>query len=181
MHIVIVDNGRSTHLGKKDFKNALKCIRCGACMNSCPVYRRSGGYSYGHTVPGPIGSILTPGFDLKKYKELPFASSLCGACSDVCPVKIDIHEQLYKWRQIVSEEDLLDRKKKLGLKIGAKILSSASLYSLATRSMRIAMRIIPFVINSKKLNPWTKHRAMPKLPAQSFKAWYQDNTSKEKK
>ncbi|MEM8891245.1 MAG: lactate utilization protein B, partial [Bacteroidota bacterium] len=100
MHIVIVDNGRSEQLGREDFRNSLKCIRCGACMNTCPIYRRSGGHSYDYTVPGPIGSILTPGKDLKKYSDLPLASSLCGSCSDVCPVKIDIHQQLYKWRQI---------------------------------------------------------------------------------
>lgn len=177
MHIVIVDNGRSTHLGKKDFKNALKCIRCGACMNSCPVYRRSGGYSYGHTVPGPIGSILTPGFDLKKYKDLPFASSLCGACSDVCPVKIDIHEQLYKWRQIVSEENLLDRKKKWGLKIGTKILASATLYNWAGKAFRFSAKVFPFLVNNGHLNPWAKNRKMPELPDQSFKEWFQKNNN----
>ncbi|MCB0685283.1 MAG: lactate utilization protein, partial [Saprospiraceae bacterium] len=166
---------RSTHLGKKDFKNALKCIRCGACMNSCPVYRRSGGYSYGHTVPGPIGSILTPGFDLEKFKDLPFASSLCGACSDVCPVKIDIHEQLYKWRQIVSEEDLLDPKKKMGLKVGTKVLSSAKLYRWATRFLRFLMSWFPGLVNNKKLNPWSKHREMPVVPKQTFKDWYREN------
>lgn len=180
MHVVIVDNGRSTHLGKKDFKNALKCIRCGACMNSCPVYRRSGGYSYGHTVPGPIGSILTPGFDLKKFKELPFASSLCGACSDVCPVKIDIHEQLYKWRQIVSEADLLDSKKKMGLKIGTKVLANAKFYRWATGLFRFSINLFPFLINNAKLNPWTKQREMPRLPEQSFKEWYQQNLTDKK-
>jgi L-lactate dehydrogenase complex protein LldF len=172
MHIVIVDNGRSTHLGKKDFKNALKCIRCGACMNTCPVYRRSGGYSYGNTVPGPIGSILTPGFDLEKFKNLPFASSLCGACTDVCPVKIDIHEQLYKWRQIVSEEKLLPTKKKIGGWVGAKILSSASTYAIVTKIMRFVIQVFPFLVENGRLNPWAKQRKLPKLPDHSFKDWY---------
>ena len=103
-HIIIVDNGRSKHLGRPDFRSSLHCIRCGACMNTCPVYRRSGGHSYNATIPGPIGSILSPGFNLNKYSSLPFASSLCGSCSDVCPVKIDIHAQLYKWRQIITEK-----------------------------------------------------------------------------
>ncbi|RZK32919.1 MAG: lactate utilization protein, partial [Hymenobacter sp.] len=91
MHVIIVDNGRTQQLGRPDFRASLKCIRCGACMNTCPVYRRSGGHSYDFTVPGPIGSILSPNIDLKKHSTLPFASTLCGSCTDVCPVKIDIH------------------------------------------------------------------------------------------
>ena len=101
MHIVIVDNGRSTQLGRPDFRNSLKCIRCGACMNTCPVYRRSGGHSYHTAVAGPIGSILAPNLDMAKNADLPFASTLCGSCTNVCPVKIDIHDQLYKWRQVL--------------------------------------------------------------------------------
>jgi L-lactate dehydrogenase complex protein LldF len=104
MHVVLVDNGRSIHLGKADFRNALKCIRCAACFNTCPVYRRSGGHSYHTAVAGPIGSILAPNLDMKNYADLPFASTLCGSCSNVCPVKIDIHEQLYKWRQVLVKE-----------------------------------------------------------------------------
>ena len=73
-------------------------------MNTCPIYRRSGGHSYDATIPGPIGSILSPGKDLTKHSSLPFASTLCGSCSDVCPVKINIHEQLYSWRQIITKE-----------------------------------------------------------------------------
>jgi L-lactate dehydrogenase complex protein LldF len=99
LHIILVDNGRSTQLGRADFWRSLKCIRCGACMNTCPVYRRSGGHSYGATIPGPIGSVLTPGIDLHKYAALPFASTLCGSCTAVCPVKIDLDAQLYRWRQ----------------------------------------------------------------------------------
>jgi len=101
MHIILVDNGRTVQLGRKDFRNSLKCIRCAACMNTCPVYRRSGGHSYHTAIAGPIGSILAPNLDMKKYADLPFASTLCGSCSNVCPVKIDIHEQLYKWRQVI--------------------------------------------------------------------------------
>src|SRR5690606_28674002 len=103
LHVVIVDNGRSRQLGREKYRGSLACIRCGACMNTCPVYRRSGGHSYGATIPGPIGAILTPGVDLEKYGALPFASTLCGSCSDVCPVKIDIHGQLWAWRQEVTQ------------------------------------------------------------------------------
>ena len=95
MHVVLVDNGRSARLGMKRFWQSLKCIRCAACMNTCPVYRRSGGLSYGATYMGPIGIIMMPTFDVRKYSELPFSSTLNGSCSNVCPVKIDIHEQIY--------------------------------------------------------------------------------------
>lgn len=175
MHIIIVDNGRSTHLGKEKFRNALKCIRCGACMNSCPVYRRSGGYSYGSTVPGPIGSILTPGFDLKKFKNLPFASSLCGACSDVCPVKINIHEQLYEWRQIVYQEGALNKTKSIPLKIVGNVLAKPRLYDNLGKIMRTALRWLPRFLTHNRLNAWTKGRELPSAPKESFKAWYAKN------
>ena len=87
MHIVLVDNGRSERLGMADFWYSLKCIRCGACMNTCPVYRRSGGLSYGATYSGPIGVIIDPTFNLRKYSALPFASTLNGSCTNVCPVQ----------------------------------------------------------------------------------------------
>src|SRR5690606_11408311 len=101
MHVVLVDAGRSRQLGRTDFRDSLKCIRCGSCMNTCPVYRRGGGLSYHNTVTGPIGAILAPNLDMKRHSDLPFASTLCGSCSNVCPVKINIHEQLYKWRQVI--------------------------------------------------------------------------------
>src|SRR6202046_5249589 len=99
MHIVLVDNGRSARLGMEEFWTSLKCIRCGACMNTCPVYRRSGGLSYGATYSGPIGLIIDPTYNVRKYSNLPFASTLNGSCSNVCPVKINIHEQIYAWRR----------------------------------------------------------------------------------
>ena len=101
MHVILVDNGRTEQLGREDFRNSLKCIRCGACMNTCPVYRRSGGHSYHNAIAGSIGSILAPNLDMAKYGDLPFASTLCGSYSNVCPVKINMHEQLYKWRQVI--------------------------------------------------------------------------------
>src|ERR1700675_4872200 len=101
MHVVLVDNGRSERLGLEEFWTSLKCIRCGACMNTCPAYRRSGGLSYGATYSGPIGLIIDPTFNKRKYSNLPFASSLNGSCSNVCPVKINIHEQIYAWRRVL--------------------------------------------------------------------------------
>src|SRR5690606_30756724 len=101
MHIVLVDNGRTEVLGKPDFRRSLNCIRCGACMNTCPIYRRSGGHSYGTTVTGPIRFILSSNIDLKKYRNLPFTSTLCDSCSEYYQVKIDIPTQFYKRRQII--------------------------------------------------------------------------------
>ncbi len=100
MHIVLVDNGRSARLADERFWPSLKCIRCGACMNTCPVYRRSGGLSYGGTYMGPIGIITMPAADIRRYRELPFASTINGSCSNVCPVDINIHEQIYEWRSL---------------------------------------------------------------------------------
>ena len=175
MHIVIVDNGRSDHLGKKDFRNALKCIRCGACMNTCPVYRRSGGHSYDATVSGPIGSILNPNTNLKKYSSLPFASSLCGSCTDVCPVKIDIHDQLYKWRQIIQKEEAAFTMKNLLLKQTGKILAKPKSYSRNGKMMRAALKYLPRFFFYNNINTWTEGRELPDLPKQSFKEWYQKN------
>ncbi len=179
MHIVIVDNGRTQQLGREDFRNSLKCIRCAACMNTCPVYRRSGGYSYNFTVPGPIGSILSPNLDLKKYSTLPFASTLCGSCTEVCPVKIDIHVQLYKWRQIIGKEHVLPAGKKWSMKILSVILSRPGLYDFGGKLARVALRWLPHrFTHSKSLNPWAKSRELPKPPAESFKTWYQQNKEK---
>ncbi len=172
MHIILVDNGRTKQLGRADFRNSLKCIRCGACMNTCPIYRRSGGHSYGYTVPGPIGSILTPGIDLKKYSGLPFASTLCGSCSDVCPVKINIHEQLYKWRQVIAEGRELSMGKRLAMRVAGRVLSNPGCYKVAGRSARRALENLPRWAIYNGWNEWGKDRELPAVPEQSFKEWY---------
>ncbi|MBN9384445.1 MAG: lactate utilization protein [Chitinophagaceae bacterium] len=174
MHIVLVDNGRSTQLGKKDFRNSLKCIRCAACFNTCPVYRRSGGHSYHTAVAGPIGSILSPNLDMKKYADLPFASTLCGSCSNVCPVKIDIHDQLYKWRQVIVQEGYAPVAKKLMMKTMTWVLSHPSVYHTAGKAGRWFMLNTPFTVNNG-LNPWWKGREMPEAPRESFGQWYKRN------
>jgi L-lactate dehydrogenase complex protein LldF len=174
IHIILVDNGRSTHLGRADFRNALKCIRCGACMNTCPVYRRSGGHSYHTAIAGPIGSILAPNLDIKKYADLPFASTLCGSCSNVCPVKIDIHDQLYKWRQVIVKEGYVTTGKKTGMNAMNTILSNPSLYRTSGKIGRWMMKHFPFVVNNR-FNPWYKQREMPEVPKESFRDWYQKN------
>ncbi len=178
IHLIIVDNGRSEHLGKDKFWRALKCIRCGACLNTCPVYRRSGGHSYGYTIPGPIGSILTPRVDLKQYSDLPFASSLCGSCTDVCPVKIEIHEQLYQWRQEVNEQNQLSGMKKSGLRVMGRILSRPGLYHKSGKFARKALKITPRFLIYNRLNPWGRSRDLPAPPKQSFQEWYKENRNK---
>lgn len=177
MHIVLVDNGRSTRLQQDSFRNALKCIRCGACMNTCPVYRRSGGHSYHYAIAGPIGSILAPALDMKQHADLPFASTLCGSCTNVCPVKINIHEQLYQWRQVLAREGYAGGGKKAGLQVMAAVLSRPAVYNFAGSIGRWFMRHLPAVVNNR-LNPWYKQREMPAPPTQSFVAWYRQNRSK---
>lgn len=177
MHIVLVDNGRSVQLGREAFRNSLKCIRCGACMNTCPVYRRSGGHSYHTAVAGPIGSILAPNLDMKQYADLPFASTLCGSCSNVCPVKIDIHDQLYKWRQVLVQDGYTPKAKTLAMKAMATTLSKPGMYKSAGKVGRWMIRKVPGLVNNK-LNPWYKQREMPEAPKQSFREWYAQNKKK---
>lgn len=174
LHIVLVDNGRTTRLANEDFRNALKCIRCGACMNTCPVYRRSGGHSYHHAVAGPIGAILAPGLDAKAFGDLPFASTLCGSCTYVCPVKIDIHDQLYKWRQVIVKQGLVSPTKTRGMKALSEVLSKPWLFTAGGRIGRWLMRVIPMTVNNR-FNPWFRQREMPGPPAQSFQDWYKQN------
>ena len=174
MHIVIVDNGRSTQLGRADFRNSLKCIRCAACFNTCPVYRRSGGHSYHTAIAGPIGSILAPNLDMTKNAELPFASTLCGSCSNVCPVKIDIHDQLYKWRQVLVKEGHATFSKKLMMQGIKFTLSHPKAYQTGGKMGRWAMRNVPFMVNNG-MNLWFLQRDMPEAPKESFRDWYKNN------
>jgi L-lactate dehydrogenase complex protein LldF len=174
MHIVIVDNGRTRQLGRPDFRNSLKCIRCAACFNTCPVYRRSGGHSYHTAVAGPIGAILNPNLDMKANADLPFASTLCGSCSNVCPVKIDIHQQLYKWRQVIVAEGYVTSGKKASMWGMNWVLSRPAVYRFAGKAGRFMMRTFPSLLNNK-LNPWYKHREMPAAPKESFGEWYIKN------
>ena len=171
MHLILVDNGRSAQLGREDFRNSLKCIRCGACMNTCPVYRRSGGHSYHTTIAGPIGSILAPNLDMEKYADLPFASTLCGSCSNVCPVKIDIHTQLYKWRQVIVKAGYVDPKKVAAMQVMRFTLSNANRFVLAGKAGRMLLKHAPFIVNNR-MNGWYKQREMPKPPEMPFRAWY---------
>ena len=172
LHIVLVDNGRSNLLGSDDFRRSLQCIRCGACMNTCPVYRRSGGHSYQNTIPGPIGSILGPAQDPAAHASLPHACSLCGSCSDVCPVKIDLHSQIYTWRSKLALKGLLPQSKRLGMKLASIVLSSPSLFSWAGRIGRKVLAWSPRFLIYNPLNAWGRQRDLPPPPAQSFRDLY---------
>ncbi|MCY0385695.1 LUD domain-containing protein [Robbsia sp. Bb-Pol-6] len=175
MHYILVDNGRSERLAMDDFWYSLKCIRCGACMNTCPVYRRSGGLSYGGTYSGPIGAIINPTYDLKRYSALPFASTLNGSCTQVCPVRIDIHEQIYKWRQVIAAEHEVPFVKAEILKMAGKLLASPTLYRATAASMGSALRRLPNFVLYNPLNIWGRQRTLPDAPAQTFHQWYAAN------
>ncbi|HTE24112.1 4Fe-4S dicluster domain-containing protein, partial [Flavitalea sp.] len=155
--------------------NSLKCIRCAACFNTCPVYRKSGGHSYHNAVAGPIGAILSPNIDMKKNADLPFASTLCGSCSNVCPVKIDIHNQLWKWRQVLAAANQTGKGKSLVMKMMASVLNNPRIYRTSGKTGRWFMRLFPMLFKSKKLNPWYKQREMPDPPRESFRDWYIKN------
>lgn len=172
LHIVLVDNGRSDILGSPEFRRSLNCIRCGACMNTCPVYRRSGGHSYQTTVPGPIGSILAPSRDASTYSSLPFACSLCGSCSDVCPVKIDLHTQLLTWRKEIAVRKLLPWTKRFGMRLAGKFFGSPRLYALGGRIGRWLVPKLPRFLVYNSLNPWGKQRELPPMPKRSFRDEY---------
>jgi L-lactate dehydrogenase complex protein LldF len=171
IQVVIVDNGRSRQLGREDFRGSLKCIRCAACFNTCPVYRRSGGHSYHSVIAGPIGSILSPNVDLRAHSDLPFASTLCGSCTHVCPVKIDIHGQLWKWRQEITEAGHDGRAKRLGVGMMSWVLSRPGVYRVAGRVGRWMMRYLPWMVNHR-WNLWSRQRELPVAPARSFRDWF---------
>jgi len=175
LHIVLVDNGRTVQLARKEFWRSLKCIRCGACINTCPVYRRSGGHSYGSTVPGPIGSVLTPGIDLERYAALPFASTLCGSCTAVCPVKVDLDGQLYAWRQHVTAAGYLSASKVAVIKTSAQVLGRPWLFRALGAVGRSALRILPARLTRMGAGVWARSRDLPHVPPRSFHAWYRAN------
>ena len=172
LHIVIVDNGRSGILGKEQYRASLRCIRCAACMNTCPVYRRSGGHSYGASVAGPIGSVLAPHVDAKKHASLPFASSLCGSCSDVCPVRIDLHHQLLAWRGELAARGLVPLGKRVAGKVGGFVLARRWAYLLAGKMARW-FRPPEFAVKE-----WTRGRELPVFPAKTFRQLWKERDGK---
>jgi L-lactate dehydrogenase complex protein LldF len=169
LHVLIVDNGRSAILGNETFRRSLTCIRCGACMNTCPVFRRSGGYSYGYTVPGPIGSILATLRDPRRYGSLPFASSLCGSCDDVCPVKVDLHHEIYMFRQVLVGQKVVALRKRIAMAVLGFVLARPWAYRLAGAVMRWVVPRMPRALVYGPWNPWGRQRELPPMPRESFR------------
>ncbi len=169
LHIVLVDNGRSEILANDEFRRSLNCIRCGACMNTCPVFRRSGGHSYQTSVPGPIGSILAPARQPDKFYSLPQACSLCGSCTDVCPVKIDLHHQLLTWRRELGNKGLIAWPKRLAMRAGSFLFRHPKLYGVLGKFVRRVGPHLPRVVLYNRFNPWGRQRELPEFPAESFR------------
>ena len=167
MHIVIVDNGRSKWLADDDHWETLKCIRCGVCMNSCPVYRWSGGYSYSFFIPGPLGINLGMLHDPKKYSGNVSACTLCLGCQGVCPVKINLGEQIYKWRQTLDSLGEANPQKKMMCKGMDFVFDNPSVYNFATSSAHLLNHLPSFILNNG-LNPWAYAHKMMKFPRKPF-------------
>jgi L-lactate dehydrogenase complex protein LldF len=172
LHIVLVDNGRTAQLARPAFRSSLRCIRCGACLNTCPVFRRSGGYSYGFVLPGPIGSVLAPGVAPHAHRTLPFASSLCRSCGDVCPVKVDLPDQLYRWRQRLAGRRLVGTRMRSAMRVMGWVLAWPRAYRTAGWLGRWALRHLPARLLGVLGRPWTRHRELPDSPRESFREWY---------
>jgi L-lactate dehydrogenase complex protein LldF len=168
LHIVIVDNGRSALLTEPELEPALACIRCGACLNTCPVYRRSGGHSYGSTIPGPIGSVLEPAKSLEAHRSLPFACTLCGSCAGVCPVKVPLPQQLLALRGRVTQQGHLRPLRRSALRFAAGVLQRPGWFRLLGALARRATRL-PGVLALLRRTTWGRSREIPVLPKQSFR------------
>ena len=190
MHVILIDNGRTAVLADEVGRQALRCIRCSACMNVCPVYERAGGHAYGSTYPGPIGAILSPqlsGIEAAENSSLPYASSLCGACFEVCPVKINFPEVLVHLRAKDVESQHAVREfegnKKApfsqmdGMMLGAKkLFTSGKMMSIAERGLPMSRLIsgrkhkitaVPGIVSG-----WTAYRDIPEPPKESFRNWW---------
>ncbi len=178
MHIVIVDNGRSDILANAAHVNMLKCLRCGSCINTCPVYRRTGGYSYSYFIPGPVGINLGMLKSPEKYAGNLSACTLCHSCSNVCPAKIDLAEQIYRWRQDLDGMHLASKEKKFidkGLKF---VMERPSLFYAAIKAGRTAEHMPRFVLYNR-LDAWGIGRELPDFAPETFNALWKKGKVKE--
>lgn len=167
MHIVLVDNGRSDIIANTEHWQSLKCIRCGACMNTCPVYRRSGGYSYTYFIPGPIGINLGMLHGEREYHDNVSACSLCCSCSNVCPAEVDLAEQIYRWRQQLDALGVANKEKKL-MSEGMEILfDHHALYSTALRLAPLSNKLPSWMVYNR-FNAWGEGRELPVFAKDSF-------------
>lgn len=169
LHIIIVDNGRSKVL-KSQFKEVLRCIRCGTCMLECPAYRHIGGHGYGTLYPGPLGLALVPllaGYG--EYKEITKICSLCGACDEVCPVKVPLYESIFEHRRIIAEKDnLTGVGEKLLMGRYGDVIGNSTIYNLATKAARFST-LAPIV---GPLKQWSIDRELPVIPKTRFRDWF---------
>jgi len=181
-HVILLDNGRTALLKNERERNTLDCIRCGACLNVCPVYRETGGHAYGSVYAGPIGAILSPQLQsLEHSRSLPYASSLCGACYEVCPVKINIPEILIHLRgKIVREDQTTCRgslsPESLAMRAMSRIFLSHHRYQAAQRLARLGQRLFTrggrIAHLPRIAGAWTEFRDLRPIPKQSFREWW---------
>ena len=182
-HVVLLDNGRSELLADAEQREVLNCIRCGACLNACPVFRTVGGHTYGTTYPGPIGSVLTPHLrGLDEFQHLSYASSLCGACTDACPVKIDLHHHLLAEPSQRRREAHRPWTERVAFKVFRWTAHERGTFLIlgCNRPRRVARHLFVGLERSPldPLGPWTKNRAAPPIPAKSFRSlWRKGNGS----
>ena len=177
-HVVLLDNRRTELLADPEQRDALHCIRCGACLNVCPIFRNVGGHTYGTTYSGPIGSVITPHLrGLQDWKHLSFSSSLCGACTETCPVKIDLAHHLLQNRRNASQEKP-SFVWKTGFKLFSFVFNRPALYKLIAPFGRIGQKLHPFVKGTKldPAYPWTKTREAPKIAEQTFKEYWKERS-----
>jgi L-lactate dehydrogenase complex protein LldF len=176
VHVILLDNGRSHVLADRVGRQALRCIRCSACLNVCPVYERTGGHAYGSVYPGPIGAVLNPqlrGTTSDVDKSLPYASSLCGACFDACPVRINIPELLVELRGTVVDQ-AGTTPESAAMKAAAWVLSDPRRLAAAQRAATVAGRVIGTrtVRSVPGLGAWTNARDLPTPPTETFRQWW---------
>lgn len=177
-HVVLLDNRRTELLADPEQRDALGCIRCGACLNVCPIFRNIGGHAYGTTYSGPIGSVITPHLrGLQDWKHLSSASSLCGACTQTCPVKIDLHHHLLQNRRNAVEQEpgLLEQWMYQGM---AFVVRYPALYQLSLSAGRL-MQPLHRLVKGTRLDPvraWTQSRELPPLASQNFKQWWKERS-----
>jgi L-lactate dehydrogenase complex protein LldF len=171
-HLVVVDNGRSRLLAQPALWEALACIRCAACLNTCPVYRRSGGHSYGVSVAGPIGSVLAAARNPEQHASLPHACSLCGSCTDVCPVRIPLPQQLLALRGELTARGLRSVPRRALARSARFVMERPALFAAVGAVARALGRALPSAWLDQLAAPWTRGRELPQLPRASFRALY---------
>lgn len=184
VHVVLLDNGRSRVLADEVGRAALRCIRCSACLNVCPVYERAGGHAYGSVYPGPIGAVLNPqlrGTASEVDRSLPYASSLCGACFEACPVRIDIPELLVHLRTQVVDEASGRSPEALGMKAAAWTFADHRRLEAAQRAAGLGGRLLGdrTVRSVPGMSAWTQARDVPTPPKESFRQWWRRTRGEE--